>query len=51
MEENRRSWDVTLADWAIIDADREAARLYDLELSERLAAEWAAEFDAVSMAA
>jgi hypothetical protein len=49
MEDNRRPTDVTLTEWAILDAAREAARLYDIELSEKLAAQWAAE-DAAEMA-
>jgi hypothetical protein len=49
MEDNRRPTDVTLTEWAILDAAREEARLYDIELSARLAAEWDAA-DAAEMA-
>lgn len=51
MHDNKRPTDVTLAEWAILDAAREEARLYDLELSERLAAQWDAEDAAMAKAA
>lgn len=49
MENNRRPWDVSTTEWNVVFSENEAARRYDLELSEKLAAQWAAE-DAAEMA-
>jgi len=43
VEETKRPWDVSAAEWAEVFARNDAARRADYELSERLGREWAAE--------
>jgi hypothetical protein len=53
VEETKRAWDVSVAEWAALFARNDADKRADFELSERLGREWAAELrlDSINLAA